>query len=238
MKGLIEVVRANRRWENAFALLLVGLAALACFFGALTALKWAGLLSTEVASWVQAIGSIGAILGAVWISNKQHRQDLNREERRDRADVAGLIRSLQTELDVAQENFEREYGSDLTSMGKRFSGIIAVAAVPFQIYSANTARIGKIPSDEVRKLFVRTYGLASSFVLSLETNNGFERQLSELALHEKAHEIDFFANRLVEGQKAVAYADSVRKLYKSLLDSKGELFEAIKVAQFHGELDR
>jgi hypothetical protein len=33
----------------------------------------------EWASWVQAIGSIAAILGAIWISNQQHAQALARE---------------------------------------------------------------------------------------------------------------------------------------------------------------
>lgn len=36
--------------------------------------------SGDVASWVQAIGSIAAIVGAVWIASDQHRRDVVRRE--------------------------------------------------------------------------------------------------------------------------------------------------------------
>lgn len=72
MRLLAKVVKANRSWENAFALLLLTLAALASFFGALLTLKWAGLLSSEVANWVQAIGSLVALFIAVWLSNNSY----------------------------------------------------------------------------------------------------------------------------------------------------------------------
>jgi hypothetical protein len=64
-------------------LVLLALAAFACFFGALSMLKWAGLLSTEIASWVQAIGSIAAIIGAFSIASAQVRHAKERREQEE-----------------------------------------------------------------------------------------------------------------------------------------------------------
>jgi hypothetical protein len=39
-----------------------------------------------MANWMQAIGSIGAIIGAVWVSSEQHRRDVTRRmEEQDKA---------------------------------------------------------------------------------------------------------------------------------------------------------
>ncbi|KWU16272.1 hypothetical protein [Achromobacter xylosoxidans] len=196
--------------------------------------------SGEWAAWVQAFGSIGAILGAIWIAHEQHRRTLSRELLRERAETAALVRSLQAELDVAQENLEREYGDDLENRDRLFPGDLAVADVPFQIYSANSAMIGKIPNDEIRKLFVRTYGLAQSLLLSFEKNNKIDAHLTALALHPKAQNVEsgFFEGRLDAGQAAVEYGNQIRDLYQTLIESKKELFRLIETARQSGEIDR
>lgn len=49
------------------------------FVSPLAALAFAYLMSTEAApQWVQAIGSVFAILAAIWVSNRQHREQLRR----------------------------------------------------------------------------------------------------------------------------------------------------------------
>lgn len=49
--------------------------------------------STTLAAWVQAVGSIGAILGAVWLASEQHRQDVAR--RKDEQDKANYLLSAE-----------------------------------------------------------------------------------------------------------------------------------------------
>jgi hypothetical protein len=80
---LIEVIKANKPSENAFAAFLLTAAAVGGFFVALSVLGWAGLLNQGVAAWVQAIGSIGAILGAIWISNRDRKAKIIEAERKD-----------------------------------------------------------------------------------------------------------------------------------------------------------
>ncbi|MFM0178145.1 hypothetical protein PQR52_06735 [Paraburkholderia aspalathi] len=82
MLGFLEnrgqKLRRMWKWtEIAFGLvaaLLVGFAA-----SALARAAW-GWNSGDVASWVQAIGSIAAIFGAAWIAGEQHRRDVSRRK--------------------------------------------------------------------------------------------------------------------------------------------------------------
>ena len=61
--------------------------------------------SQTLAAWVQAVGSIGAIAGAIWISNEQYRRDeRKRQQEQDRAsyilraELAWLSQNIMTAL--------------------------------------------------------------------------------------------------------------------------------------------
>ncbi|WP_368647999.1 hypothetical protein ABRZ10_07165 [Castellaniella ginsengisoli] len=88
MAWLIEIIKTNRPWENIFAGFIFATAAVSGFFVALTTLGWAGLLDQGVAAWVQAFGSIGAIVGAVIIGERQLNNSLkiyaDGEKRKDK----------------------------------------------------------------------------------------------------------------------------------------------------------
>ncbi|MFM0058561.1 hypothetical protein PQR64_23345 [Paraburkholderia phytofirmans] len=73
-------------WEStkiAFGIVATALTALGA-----TAFAWKtwGWKSGDVASWIQAVGSIAAIIGAIWISNSQYRREQARH--RDEAEMA------------------------------------------------------------------------------------------------------------------------------------------------------
>lgn len=79
-----------------------------------------GMKSADLASWVQAIGSIAAIAGAVWIASEQHRRDVLRRQAADlnasyllRAELAWLsgdvVQFLNQFVHVKQGQFYREF---------------------------------------------------------------------------------------------------------------------------------
>lgn len=76
MRWLREVVSKNKGWENFFAFVLLSMAVVASFFVALSVLGWTELLGSGAANWVQAFGSIAAIVGAAWLANDSRRRDL------------------------------------------------------------------------------------------------------------------------------------------------------------------
>lgn len=81
MRWLREVVSKNKGWENFFAFVLLSMAVVASFFVALSVLGWTELLGSGAANWVQAFGSIAAIVGAAWLANDSRRRDLAERQR-------------------------------------------------------------------------------------------------------------------------------------------------------------
>lgn len=81
MKWMIEVVKANSCWQNAFAFVLLCLAAIGSVFLAVVMLGWTGLLSSDVANWVQAIGSIAAIIGAARLADRARKEGIQARNR-------------------------------------------------------------------------------------------------------------------------------------------------------------
>jgi hypothetical protein len=66
----------------------IGLFAMAFFAGVLVTafVRWPPAQSSDWAAWVQAVGSIGAIIGAIWIASEQTRREhVRRESETERA---------------------------------------------------------------------------------------------------------------------------------------------------------
>ena len=85
-RWVCSVIQTNSCWQNVFAVLVMAFAAIAAGSVVLMLLKLTGLLSADVAAWVQAIGSIAAILGAYGIAAQQRRHDNEAREVAERQD--------------------------------------------------------------------------------------------------------------------------------------------------------
>jgi uncharacterized membrane protein len=82
LKDWIESVwGANSRWQNFFAVVVFGFAAIAAGGTALTLLGVTGLLSDHVAAWVQAVGSLIGLAIAIAVPWRIH--NAGREQRRE-----------------------------------------------------------------------------------------------------------------------------------------------------------
>lgn len=92
-----------------------------------------GMTSSEVAAWVQAVGSIGAILSAVWISRRSADKALKEKRKSIRAiaeaahDFSIKVRDVVVEKDDYQEAFRLLHGfyniSRIDSLVKAINGI-------------------------------------------------------------------------------------------------------------------
>ncbi len=93
--------------------LLAGIGAFAAFFS-WTSSTYAPANSSDLAAWIQAVGSIGAILGAFWVANRQANEQRNqiREQRLllDRQ-ICGAI---EVAYSVANAIREKADGTSLT----------------------------------------------------------------------------------------------------------------------------
>lgn len=142
------------------------------------------LNKSDWAAWVQAIGSVAAILAAVWVSHDQHEKALQREEYKEQQEARNILLSLRDEIAVMAEGFSANVGTylDDSKTGEVFGYDWHPADRPFVVYDACAGQIGKIANDELRRNVIRTYAQARGLLLSLKMNTLYLEKFSEWKL--------------------------------------------------------
>lgn len=133
MRWLREVVRDNNKMQNALAFVLLTLGAVASFFLVIASLGWTGLLGSGVANWVQAFGSIGAIVGAAWLADRSRRhglEDKRRESLRREVKAINLVLMAATHTHTNLFHISLALGGNPTgNMAQFVRGAKAQAAI-------------------------------------------------------------------------------------------------------------
>lgn len=167
-------------------------------FGAgmlLTALlKFPPNSSSDWATWVQAIGSVGAIGIAIWVSHKQYRDSQRLESERRKAEgakeageVRAFVQATREELSAIWDGYNSQIGPALrqTRDGHPFLYLFPASAEAFTIYNGSASyQIGKVPDTELRRLTVSVYARAKGLIFSFQLNNSMVRERLELDLLE------------------------------------------------------
>jgi hypothetical protein len=137
------------------------------------------LSKSDWAAWVQAIGSIGAILVAVGVARHQSESQRQLEERKERDDVAGLLRCLRSDMAVSLEQLSRGIGPMIQEMGpdSAFRIVWPISENPFPIYHGLIPKLGTIRDDKLRDQIVRAYAAAQSFIHTIRFNNELEANM-------------------------------------------------------------
>jgi hypothetical protein len=187
--------------------------------------------SQDWAAWVQAFGSIGALLIAVWLFYAQHAQAIAREEEAERAEIRHLLRSLRDEISVVVEGFEKSNGKLLMEgkQGEAFWYQIPVPDRPFPIYESSVDRIGKISNDDLRRLIVIGYGRALGVAQSIRMNNAIVSKFEQAD-----HWANIYKDNVHSGLRSGAlntantYGDTLRELYSEAKQSLADLLSALQ----------
>lgn len=135
--------------------------------------RYYGLTRIDWPGWLQAIGSVWAILVAVWVSWHQAEAHERREKQKEADELAGLLNSFRTELSCMFDRIHDLYGADLEAIepGQPFASHLPVPDDPFVIYNALLPKLGTIRDDVVREQIVRTYREANGFFLTIHLHN-------------------------------------------------------------------
>lgn len=123
--------------------------------------------------WVQAIGSVWAILVAVWVSWQQAESQRKSEEQKERSELAGLLRSLRAELDstILYTKMRVGHHFDAHQHGRPFLFKYPISENSFPIFDALIPKLGTIQDDELRNHIVQTYSKAKGIVLTFRAHN-------------------------------------------------------------------
>ncbi|WP_186153421.1 hypothetical protein [Burkholderia gladioli] len=104
-----------------FVMTIIAIVLVVSDFGA-TSMGKKAYDSTLMASWVQAVGSIAAILGALWIASDQHRRDL-RNRKAEQEQFEYLLKEEITWLSGDVLEFMNQFAS--IKLGYRFGYVIS-----------------------------------------------------------------------------------------------------------------
>lgn len=131
------------------------------------------LAPADVAAWVQAVGSIGAILGAIVLAYVQHRKTIERDYENDRERVRRMLQSILDEIEVMFHGFKNGVGNRISGIteGTFFVGQIAVTDSRFRVYNAYVKEIGNLPDAALRREIIGLHTQFEVFVLAINFHN-------------------------------------------------------------------
>ncbi|WP_144139147.1 hypothetical protein [Paraburkholderia sp. BCC1884] len=174
--------------------------------------------SEVIAAWVQALGSVVAILAAVGVAYSQFEQtrklEIDRaaaEEAKDMAETRAFVQAVRQELTVIWDGYADKIRPLLHAVPENdfFNGLVPVDGHIFTIYNNASPRVGKVDDEELRGLIVKTYARAKGFVYSLQMNNAMVSEISNLVLAQR----DDVVQKMMDHRTGVlvAYAAQLKK---------------------------
>jgi len=125
------------------------------------------------AAWVQAVGSIAAIVFAIALTWHQGEVSVERDRIRENEDVKGLLLSIRDELSVNIQMAQQMVGDELekTEPGTAFYYMFPVQEDPFNIYNSLAHRLPLIKDEVLRLQIIKTYGIAKGAIGTFRKNN-------------------------------------------------------------------
>jgi hypothetical protein len=183
--------------------------------------------SQDWPGWVQAIGSIEAILIAVWVSWQQTENQRQREIEKDTAELKGLLRALRTEIKGSIEQARYTLGQALKDVtaSTPYLCTLPISDDPFDIYNAMLPRLGLIEDDALRDQIVRTYQMAKGLVLTLRYHNELVAAYERAQLQFQMVESDATKRELtVKVAELSGYSPVLRDSYEKVNKEVDTLF--------------
>lgn len=163
-------------WQHVAALLGVGVLALTAW------VVWIFGGPTDTApAWVQAVGSVFAIIAGFAIVGIQFWNERRKAAEADAVSVRRFIRSIQTEASTNWDVLNRNFGRFVlgTKAGDPIDVIFKAVSWPFPVYDNNSLELGKIESDADRTAIISAYTYARGMLSTLELNTELVANLAE-----------------------------------------------------------
>lgn len=120
-------------------------------------------------TWVQTVGSIAAVLVAIWVSVDQASQQRWRDAEHERKDVAGTLRSILSEVQASLIYMDSQVAPALrTQPGEPIRVTFAIPDQPFPIFDALIPKLGIIQSAALQTQIIQAYAYAKSLAMTAQ----------------------------------------------------------------------
>jgi hypothetical protein len=184
------------------------------------------LNSSEWAGWVQAVGSISAILITLGLTNYQIKQQQKGELGREQEETRRICLAIRDELTMLQKIFTTS--ANVAALLRLHPGEIFNVAVPtvvpnerFSIYRAVLGRLTTIEDDQLRQDIIWAYETAIGQIHAGLQNNRLLFGLRELDPEHQADRYEFQLDQLR------ASATNMQHLCKQTIERVNALVPAL-----------
>ena len=187
--------------------------------------------SEEWAAWVQAVGSIAAIVFAIALTWYQGEASIEREQLKAQEEIKGMLLSIRDELSVNMQMAQTMVGDELeqTERGTGFYAIFPVQVDPFNIFNSVVNRLPIIKDETLRLQIIRTYGIAKGVIGTFHQNNALVAEYESAWRVAKKSNLpnDQLDADLMKGQ-VERYGDGLRDHYAQIKIEVAELFSLLR----------
>jgi len=187
----------------------------------------------EWASWVQAIGSVVAILVAVWVSWYQGQSQRRHDEAQRESELSGMLRSVRAELTSSLAFAENHIGRRLDEVpeGQPVRYTFPMAENPFPIFEAFIPKLGMIKEDVLRTKIVATFAAARSFVITTRYHNDMVAELDAASIR-RMHDdsLESEVDLEIRFTNLAGYSASLRNSYDESINAGRELLTILRDA--------
>lgn len=184
--------------------------------------------------WLQAVGSIWAILVAVWVSWQQAESQRQRDEDAQRAEINGLIKSLLAEVETTLQYAGNEIAGELEQVepGTPFLSRIRLPEYPFPIFDTLIPRLGTIGDDALRRQIVHGYSRAKSFALTLNMHSDLVSALHTAEVKYRETPTEAALENMVNlHDQLTRYSDTLREMFEPTRQELRSLLNALSRAR-------
>lgn len=180
-------------------------------------------------AWVQAVGSISAILAAIWVSEDQGRQQKLRDATREKAEIVGTLRSLLAEVQTTLLYLD-QMGPVLHAKkaGHPIRSVFSLPEYPFPVFDGVIPKLGAISDGELLREIIHSYGYARSLAITATVHDKMVQTLEDAEAQTRINSVAA-SNVPRIGAILENYGNSLMKSYagtRSRFDSLAEKLAA------------
>jgi len=131
--------------------------------------------SSDWAAWVQAFGSVGAIMGAVFVSHMDNRRATERQAALVFEEGLRILESVRDELDMRWAQWRLAIGPGFEEAEANGEKMVtrggATPAAPYVVYEGVASKLALVEDDRLRRRVIGAYASLEGLKIMVDRNS-------------------------------------------------------------------
>ncbi len=181
-------------------------------------------------AWVQAVGSVAAIVAAIFVSTDQAEQQRRREAINQRQEEEGMLRCLLAEVETTLMYIQTQVGDAIVGVphGEPIRVVFPLPDYPFPIFDGLIPKLGGIHDTRLQGQIIHTFTLAKSLAMTTNTHNSLvETLITAEVRYADTHHLDAEQAAARAREELIRYGSSLRRSFQLALSELDALRTAL-----------